>query len=133
MELNKEKMYLNEGFSKPHIGFRHDADRPIVNIGGHNYAIEQVGFDHGEFIVLLYEAWGRPESHAPMCTCGKMYMFYSFGKGIWHVDESYKDGFKSDTTCALMTDIVNSTIALFKDELGKVDAKYGTNYSTLIE
>ena len=130
MELNKEKMYLNDGFGTPHIGFRRDADRPIVEIGGRNYAIEQVGLKRGEFIVLLYEAWGKPESHAPMCTCGKIYMFYSFGKGIWHVDETYKDGFKSDTTCTLMSDIVNSTIALFNSELAEVDANYGTNYAT---
>lgn len=130
MELNKEKMYLNDGFGAPHIGFCRKADRPIVEIGGRTYALEQVGLKGGEFIVLLYEAWGRPESHAPMCTCGKMYMFYSFGKGIWHVDETYMDGFKSDTTAALMSDIVNSTIALFKSELADVDTNYGTHYST---
>lgn len=130
MELNKEKMYLNDGFGAPHIGFYHKADRPIVEIGGRKFAIEQVGLKRGEFIVLLYEAWGKPESHAPMCTCGKIYMFYSFGKGIWHVDETYMDGFKSDTTAALMSDIVNSTIALFKDDLAKVDANYGTSYAT---
>lgn len=130
MDLNKEKMYLNDGFGAPHIGFCRNADRPIVEIGGRTYAIEQVGLNHGKITVTLYEAWGSPESHAPMCTCGKMYMFYSFRKGIWHVDETYMDGFKSDTTATLMSDIVNSTIALFKDELGKVDAKYGTHYST---
>ena len=122
MELNKEKMYLNDGFGAPHIGFYRNTDRPIVEIGGRNFAIEQVGLKRGEFIVLLYEAWGKPESHA--------HMFYSFGKGIWHVDETCMDGFKSDTTAALMSDIVNSTIALFKDELDKVDTEYGTHYST---
>ena len=130
MELRKENMYLNDGFGAPKFGFCCNAVRPIVEIGGRNFAIEQVGLKRGEFIVLLYEAWGRPESHAPMCTCGKIYMFYSFGKGIWHVDESYMDGFKSDTTAALMSDIVNSTIALFKAELAEVDARYGTHYST---
>ena len=130
MELNKEKMYLNNGFGEPHIGFYRDADRPIVEIGGRTYALHQVGLKGGEFIVLLYEAWGKPESHAPMCACGKMYMFYSFGKGIWHVDESYMDGFKTDATAALMSDIVNSAMALFKSELADVDAKYRTHYST---
>lgn len=130
MELNKEKMYLNDGFGAPHIGFCRNADKPIVEIGDKTYAIEQVGLKKGEFIVLLYQAWGKPESHSPMCTCGKIYMFYSFGKGIWHVDESSMDGFKSDATAALMSEIVNSAIALFKDELAKVDANYGTHYST---
>lgn len=130
MELNKEKMYLNKGLGAPHIGFYHNADRPSVKIGDRTYALQEVGLKHGEFIVILYEAWGKPESHAPMCTCGKMYMFYSFGKGIWHVDETYMDGFKSDTTAMLMSDIVNSAIALFKDELDGVDTEYGTHYST---
>ena len=131
MELNKETMYLNDGFGRPHIGFRSGSSRPMLEIGGRHYALEQVGLKPNEFIVLLYEAWGRPEDHAPMCTCGKMYMFYSFGKGIWHVDESYMDGFKSDSTAKIMDDIVKSAITLFHDELVKVDTMYGTHYAQM--
>lgn len=132
MELNKEKMYINTGFGAPHIGFRLSSDRPIVEIGGHHYALEQVSLHDREVSVLLYEAWGKPESHAPMTTCGKMYMFYSFNKGIWHTDDSYKDGFKSDETAVLMSDIVNSAVTLFNAELEQVDAQYGTHYATTI-
>lgn len=131
MKLNKETMYLNNGFGRPHIGFRNNKARPIVEIGGRQFAIEHVGLDGNERIVLLYEAWGRPESHAPMCTCGKMYMFYSFGKGIWHVDEDYMDGFKSDSTAKMMDDIADSAIALYRDELAQVDAMYGTHYAKI--
>jgi hypothetical protein len=132
MELNKEKMYINTGFGAPHIGYRNSSDRPIIKIGGRHFALEQVGLQDKEFIVLLYEAWGKPESHAPMTTCGKMYMFYSFGKGIWHVDESYMEGFKSDDTAKLMSDIANSAITLFNAELEQVDCQYGTHYATAI-
>lgn len=132
MELNKESMYINTGFGAPHIGFYNSSDRPIIEIAGHHYALEQVGLQGKEVIVLLYEAWGKPESHAPMCTCGKIYMFYSFSKGIWHTDDSYKDGFKSDETARLMSDIANSAITLFNAELEQVDAQYGTHYATTI-
>lgn len=132
MELNKTNMYLNEGFGNPSIGFLSGKSRPMVEIGGSHYAVEQVGLkSNGEQIVLIYKAWGRPEDHAPMCACGKMYMFYSFGKGIWHVDESYMDGFKSDSTAKMMDDIVKSAINLFHDELVKVDTKYGTRYTNM--
>jgi hypothetical protein len=59
-------------------------------------------------------------------------MFYSFSKGIWHTDDSYKDGFKSDETARLMSDIANSAITLFNAELEQVDAQYGTHYATTI-
>lgn len=129
MEFSKETMYLNAGFGNPHIGFAHDSDRPSVEIGGKTYAIQQVSLKTGAEYVLVYESWGG--GHAPMCTCGKMYMFYSYGRG-WNVDEKYMPGFTDAATGELMTDIVRSAVCLFRDELrDRVDARYGTRYAGL--
>lgn len=131
MEFRKETMYLNDGFGNPHIGFNCNSNRPVIEIGGGKFQIEQVSLKTGAEYVLLYEAWGSPESHAPMCTCGKMYMFYSFGRG-WNVDEKYMPGFTDAATGELMTDIVRSAVRLFRDELrDRVDARYGTRYAEL--
>lgn len=129
MELNKNDMFINDGFGNPHIGFIRNSLRPIVEIGCQDYAVELIGLEGRGRRVTIYKAWGDPSSHAPMTTCGKNYTFYSFKHGVWHVDEDYMDGFKTDETAALMTDIVDSACALFSDELGRVDSRYGTSYA----
>ena len=42
------------------------------------------GYFHGRPFVEVYEAWGSPDSHTPMTTCGHNFCFLRSSSGSWN-------------------------------------------------
>lgn len=132
--MNLDNMYINDGFGYPHIGFGCNKDKPIITIGGKTYAFNGINFNGSAIHFGIYEHWGYG---APMCTCGHNMYFYKFPKRDnptplkWSIDEDYMDGFKDEDTFRMLNDIANEVLAKFHTELERIDAKYGTKYSSI--